>query len=217
MIIGSGSISFEVIRHLTEILPIVLRPGWLRTRCQPIAIRDVLAILIAAVTEGRQGGNHIYDIGGPDILTYQEMMQEYATAAGLRKRLVIPAPVLAGTRLSAYFVGMSTPLPQDHRSSTDREPAQRRRRHAAIAARLRTRETRRIPGGPRSGAGEDLTRRGGDPLVRCRHPPRSATSHRPLWAGAKVQTDRRIVMSPASTEDVFWAVSRIGAMSATTR
>ena len=112
VIIGSGSISFEMIRHLTEILPIMLRPRWLRSRCQPISIRDVLAIMLAAIEETGDD-DHVYDIGGPDILTYQEMMQEYAVVAGLRKRLVIPMPVLASTRLSAYFVGMSTPLPKN--------------------------------------------------------------------------------------------------------
>ena len=209
MIIGSGSISFEVIRHLTEILPIMLRPGWLRTRCQPIAIRDVLAILIAAVTEGRQGGNHIYDIGGPDILTYQEMMQECVTAAGLRKRLVIPAPVLAGTHLSAYFVGMSTPLPK-----TIVRPLIESLRNDVVV-------TRPSPPGfePEKLAGyrvaldralEKISRRGGDPLVRCRHPPRSATSHRPP-VGRRQGADRPSDCDvPASTEDVFWAVSRIG-------
>ncbi len=210
VIIGSGSISFEVIRHLTEILPIMLRPGWLRTRCQPIAIRDVLAILIAAVTEGRQGGNHIYDIGGPDILTYQEMMQEYATAAGLRKRLVIPAPVLAGTHLSAYFVGMSTPLPK-----TIVRPLIESLRNDVVV-------TRPSPPGfePEKLAGyrvaldralekishDEVETRWSDAVTH----PGAPLPTDPLWAGAKVQTDRRIVMSPASTEDVFWAVSRIG-------
>jgi uncharacterized protein YbjT (DUF2867 family) len=88
VIIGSGSISFEMIRHLTEILPIMLRPRWLKTYCQPIGIREVLTILVAAIEE-EGTASHVYDISGPDILTYQDMMQEYAVVAGLR-RIVIP-------------------------------------------------------------------------------------------------------------------------------
>ena len=209
VIIGSGSISFEVIRHLTEILPIMLRPGWLRTRCQPIAIRDVLAILIAAVTEGRQGGNHIYDIGGPDILTYQEMMQEYATAAGLRKRLVIPAPVLAGTHLSAYFVGMSTPLPK-----TIVRPLIESLRNDVVV-------TRPSPPGfePEKLAGYRVAsigrwRRSHTTRWRPAGPMPSPTPERhfpPTPVGRRQGADRPSDCDvPASTEDVFWAVSRIG-------
>ncbi len=109
VIIGSGSVSFEMLRHLTEVLPVMTTPKWVRTRCQPIAIRDVLEFLVAAVAE-TDWGHTVCEIGGPDVLTYQEMMQTYARTAGLPKRLIVPVPVLS-PGLSSLWVGLVTPLP----------------------------------------------------------------------------------------------------------
>ncbi|MGB8362073.1 MAG: NAD(P)H-binding protein, partial [Acidimicrobiia bacterium] len=92
VIIGSGSVSFEMIRHLTELLPVLFRPRWVRTRCQPIAVRNVLEILIAML-DAPGDEDQVFDIGGPDVLTYEEMMQTYAKVAGLTKRIVIPFPL----------------------------------------------------------------------------------------------------------------------------
>lgn len=107
IIIGSGSASFEIIRHLTERLPIMVTPRWVATRCQPIGIEDVLAYLAAALDHPEASG--IVEIGGPDVLSYGEMMQGYARARGLR-RLMIPVPVLT-PRLSAYWVNLVSPVP----------------------------------------------------------------------------------------------------------
>lgn len=109
VIIGSGSVSFEMLRHLTEVLPVMTTPKWVRTRCQPIAIRDVLAYLVGACEENTTGHN-IVEIGGPDVLTYQEMMQTYARAAGLPRRVIVPVPVLS-PGLSSLWIGLVTPLP----------------------------------------------------------------------------------------------------------
>lgn len=109
VIIGSGSVSFEMLRHLTEVLPVMTTPKWVRTRCQPIAIRDVLAFLTAAIRDS-QPGHVVCEIGGPDVLTYQEMMQTYASVAGLSRRLIVPVPVLS-PGLSSLWVGLVTPLP----------------------------------------------------------------------------------------------------------
>ena len=209
VIIGSGSISFEMIRHLTEILPIMLRPRWLKTCCQPIGIREVLTILAAAIEE-RGTASHVYDIGGPDILTYQDMMQEYAVVAGLRRRIVIPMPVLASTRLSAYFVGMSTPLPKN----VVRPLIESLRNDVVV--------TRPSPpgfepatlGGYRISVERALARISHDEVETrwsdaVNHPSAPLPTD-PVWAGAKVQADRRVVISAASPDDVFWAVSRIG-------
>ncbi|MEN8240100.1 MAG: NAD(P)H-binding protein, partial [Actinomycetota bacterium] len=111
VIIGSGSMSFEMIRHLTEVLPVFMTPRWVETRCQPIAIRDVLEILVS-VLESPDPSGRIFDIGGPDVFTYEQMMQIYADVAGLRRRMVIPLPVFS-TRLSPVLVGLVTPLPVD--------------------------------------------------------------------------------------------------------
>ena len=92
VIIGSGSASFEMLRYLTERLPVMVTPRWVRTRIQPIAVRDVLRILVGCANLPPQV-NRTFDIGGPDVLTYQEMMQRYAAVAGLRRRVRL-APVL---------------------------------------------------------------------------------------------------------------------------
>ena len=71
--IGSGSASFEMLRYLVEVLPIMVTPRWVTTQCQPISISDVVALLVQAVTDSEVRGG-IYEIGGPDVVTYAEMM-----------------------------------------------------------------------------------------------------------------------------------------------
>ena len=109
IIIGSGSASFEMLRHLVEVLPAMVTPRWVDTRCQPIAVRDVLAYL-AAVIEHEETAGRVLEIGGPDVLTYRQLMAAYARVAGLRPRLVVPVPVLT-PRLSSLWIGLVTPLP----------------------------------------------------------------------------------------------------------
>ncbi|WP_283133025.1 SDR family oxidoreductase [Rhizohabitans arisaemae] len=109
MIIGSGSASFEMLRYLTERLPVMTTPRWVRTRTQPIAIRDVLRCLVAAA-ELPDGLNRAFDIGGPDVMTYAEMMQGYAEVARLPRRLIVPLPMLT-PGLSSLWVGLVTPVP----------------------------------------------------------------------------------------------------------
>ncbi len=107
VIIGSGSASFEILRHLTERLPIMITPRWVATRCQPIGIRDVLAYLVGALDHPNVTG--VVGIGGPDVLSYGDMMRTYARVRGLR-RLMIPVPVLT-PRLSSYWVNLVSPVP----------------------------------------------------------------------------------------------------------
>ncbi|WP_101789434.1 SDR family oxidoreductase [Nonomuraea indica] len=109
MIIGSGSASFEMLRYLTERLPVMSTPRWVRSRTQPIAVRDVLRYLTAwAGVPGTV--NRAFDIGGPDVLTYAGMMHGYASVAGLPRRVIIPVPLLS-PRLSSLWVGLVTPVP----------------------------------------------------------------------------------------------------------
>ena len=110
VIIGAGSASFEMLRYLVEVLPVMVTPKWVDTRCQPIAIRDVIRYLVEVLDNEATAGR-ILEIGGPEVLTYREMMAVYAEEAGLRKRLVIPVPVLT-PRLSSHWVGLVTPLPR---------------------------------------------------------------------------------------------------------
>lgn len=107
VIVGSGSASFEMIRYLTERLPIMITPRWVETRCQPIGVRAVLDYLIETLDTPEAEG--IYEIGGPDVLTYREMMLGYARLRGLR-RLVIPFPV-PHPEWSSRFVDLVTPVP----------------------------------------------------------------------------------------------------------
>ncbi len=108
MIIGSGSASFEILRYLVERLPIMVTPRWVRTEAQPIAVRDVLHYLIAVLRTPETSGRAI-DIGGPDIWTYEEMMKEMARALGLKRRFIVPVPVLT-PKLSALWIHLITPL-----------------------------------------------------------------------------------------------------------
>lgn len=109
VIIGSGSASFEMLRYLTERLPVMVTPRWVTSRIQPIAVRDVLRYLVGCATLPPDV-NRAFDIGGPDVLTYEQMMQRYAAVAGLRRRRVLPVPMLSPW-LSSHWVGLITPVP----------------------------------------------------------------------------------------------------------
>jgi len=108
VIVGSGSISFEMIRYLTERIPIMICPRWVFTRVQPISIRDVLAYLTATLEVPESIGK-VIEIGGADVLTYGDMMMGYAEERGLNRKL-ISVPVLT-PRLSSYWVHWMTPVP----------------------------------------------------------------------------------------------------------
>jgi uncharacterized protein YbjT (DUF2867 family) len=109
VIIGSGSASFEMLRYLTERLPIMITPRWVRNRIQPIAVRDVLRYLVGCATLPAEV-NRGFDLGGRDVLTYLEMMRRYAAVAGLRRRIILPLRPLSPW-LSAHWVGAVTPVP----------------------------------------------------------------------------------------------------------
>lgn len=107
IILGSGSLSFELIRALVERLPVMICPSWVRTRAQPIHVQDVIDYLLAAIdlpgTESR-----LFEIGGTDQVSYQEIMREYARQRGLR-RVFMPVPVLT-PYLSSLWLGLTTPV-----------------------------------------------------------------------------------------------------------
>jgi uncharacterized protein YbjT (DUF2867 family) len=109
MILGSGSASFEILRYLVEHLPAMTTPRWVRSLNQPIAIRNVVAYLVGCLEHPATAGE-TYDIGGPDTLTYEQLLQIYAAEAGLRKRVIIPVPVLTPT-LSALWINLISPVP----------------------------------------------------------------------------------------------------------
>jgi uncharacterized protein YbjT (DUF2867 family) len=110
LIIGAGGSSFEMLRYLTDRLPIMIAPRWVETKSQPIAVRDALAYLVGGLLDDRTAGR-TFDIGGPDILTYRQLMHLYAEVRGV-KRLIIGVPVLT-PRLSSYWVNLVTPVSAD--------------------------------------------------------------------------------------------------------
>jgi uncharacterized protein YbjT (DUF2867 family) len=101
IIVGSGSASFEIIRDLVEKLPIMITPRWLNTKCQPIAIRNVVEFLIGVIAK-TETYNKSYDIGGPDILSYKEMLLRFAKIRGLKRRIII-VPVMT-PKISSYWL-----------------------------------------------------------------------------------------------------------------
>jgi hypothetical protein len=181
-------------------------PRWVETKCQPIAIRSVLEYLVAALDD--EPGNRVYEIGGPDVVTYREMMQTYAEVAGLPKRLILPVPVLS-PGLSSLWIGLVTPLPVGvarplvdslrnevtvHDRAAERfgvEPVSLRR----SIERALDRDTRL-----------DVPSRWSD----ASSSPAQPFSWDPEWAGEKLLVDRQTVRSFAGRADLFWAFSRIG-------
>ena len=109
MIIGSGSASFEILRYLVERLRLMVTPRWVRSESQPIAIRDVIDSIVACVKNIDTAGK-TFEIGGSDIRTYQELMSIVADELGLKKRIVLPVPVLT-PKLSALWIHLVTPVP----------------------------------------------------------------------------------------------------------
>ena len=208
VIIGSGSVSFEMLRHLTEILPAMVTPRWVRTRCQPIAVRDILALLVKLLDDD-QKGHRILEVGGPDVLTYQEMMQVYAEVAGLRQRLIVPVSVLSPS-LSSRWVGLVTPVPStvartlidslstevvvsDNHAPRLIGPSLTSYRQAVSDALQRV-ENR-----------DDETR-----WSEAVNQPAVRLPTDPSWAGTRWLRNRKVIETAAPVGDVFWAVARIG-------
>ena len=122
MILGAGSASFELLRYLGERLPVMITPRWVHSRCQPIAIGNVLGYLLGCLEHDEVAGQ-AYDIGGPDIHTYAELFQMLAQEAGLPPRIIIPVPMFS-PRLSSYWIHLVTPGSGQPGPPPGRGPAQ---------------------------------------------------------------------------------------------
>jgi uncharacterized protein YbjT (DUF2867 family) len=213
VVIGSGSASFEMIRHLTNRLPVMTTPRWVNNRIQPIAVRDVLYYLLAAAT-ATLPRSRTYDIGGPDVLRYGEMMQIYAEVAGLARRRILVLPILT-PKLAGLWVGLVTPVPPRigraliESLSTDAVVTERdidaiippppggtTRYRDAVALALR-----RIRNGEveTTWANASLIGAPADPLPSD-----------PSWAGEAVYTDDRSVDCHAAVEQVWQVVEGVG-------
>jgi uncharacterized protein YbjT (DUF2867 family) len=109
IVVGSGSASFEMIRHLTDRLPVMTTPKWVHNKIQPIAIDDVLHYL-AEAADAFVPESRTWDVGGPDVMEYGEAMQGYAEVAGLSRRIIIVLPFLTPS-IASWWVGLVTPIP----------------------------------------------------------------------------------------------------------
>jgi uncharacterized protein YbjT (DUF2867 family) len=203
MIIGSGSASFEILRYLVERLPIMVTPRWVRTKSQPIAVRNVLHYLVAALGNPATVGRTL-DIGGPDVVTYRDLMRIMAEELGLPRRLVVPVPVLT-PRLSALWIHLVTPLSANialpladglrNRVVCRDDAAQRLMPQPLLPVRE---AIRRAVG--RTAAGE----------IESTWFDAGAVPGDPDWAGGKLFTDRRACEVAADQEQVFATILRLG-------
>ncbi|MBU6200950.1 MAG: DUF2867 domain-containing protein [Acidobacteria bacterium] len=210
VIIGSGSASFEMLRYLVEVLPAMVTPKWVDTRCQPVAIRNVLHYLAESLTADVTGT--VLDVGGPEVLTYRQMMEQYAQEAGLRKRLIVRVPFLT-PRLSSHWIGLVTPIPPalakplieslvndvvvTGRAAADAMPTEQLTYREAVRLALGRSRAGRVP---TSWAMAELGGRA----------PAAPQPTDPSWAGGTVLSDRRERASSASAEAVWRTVCRIG-------
>ncbi|MFG2137694.1 SDR family oxidoreductase [Streptomyces sp. NPDC048650] len=213
VIIGSGSASFEMLRYLTERLPVMVTPSWVRTRIQPIAVRDVLRYLVGAAGMP-DDVNRSFDIGGPDVVTYVEMMQHYAEISGLPQRLILPVPVLT-PRLSSHWVGLVTPVPR-----AIARPLTESLRHEVVC---REHDIARYvpdrPGRPIAfpAALSLALQRVRDAKVTTRWSsaavpgaPSDPLPTDPDWAGGSLYTDRRELAADASPDALWRVIEAIG-------
>ena len=213
VIIGSGSASFEMLRYLTERLPAMITPRWVRTSVQPIAIRDVLRYLVLAA-DLPSNVNRAFDIGGPEVMTYQDMMRRYAAVAGLRPRIILPINVLT-PGLSSHWVGLVTPVPRSLA-----RPLVLSLRHPAVCSEQDIK--RFIPDPPEglldfdNAVGLALQRiRDAEVVTRWSSASTPGAPSDPLptdpeWAGGSLYTDVRVVTTRASPAQIWSAVEGIG-------
>ncbi|MFF3516454.1 SDR family oxidoreductase [Streptomyces sp. NPDC002573] len=213
VIIGSGSASFEMLRYLTERLPAMITPRWVRTRIQPIAVRDVLRLLVGSARMP-DDVNRAFDIGGPDVLTYREMMVRYAAIAGLPPRVIVPVPVLT-PGLSSLWVGLVTPVP-----GSIARPLTESLRHEVVCGEHDI--DRYVPPPPGHPIGFDeavrlALQRVRDAQVTTRwssaSPPGAPSDPLPTdpdWAGGSLYTDRRELTVDASRAALWRVVEGIG-------
>lgn len=203
MIIGSGSASFEILRYLVERLPIMVTPKWVCTESQPIAVENVLFYLVACLGQPDTAGRTL-DIGGADILTYREIMQEMAAALGLRRRFIIPVPVLT-PRLSSLWIHLVTPL--SHRIA---RPLAEGLKNRVVC---RNDEAVRLMPQPLLGVREALEAALCDRQndgVETAWSDAGPIPGDPDWAGGRVFVDRRDTTVNAPPRSVFAAVCKIG-------
>lgn len=203
MIIGSGSASFEILRYLVERLPVMVTPRWVSTESQPISIRNVLSYLVDCLETPESIGEQL-DIGGPDILTYRELMQMYASERGLMRRLIVPVPVLT-PRLSSLWIHLVTPV----NSKIARPLAEGLKNRVVCrddrAARLMPQDLLSVRTAIR-----EAIRRVDTNAVETSWSAAGPIPGDPDWAGGDAFVDAREIDIDASANAVFRAICRVG-------
>ena len=216
VVIGSGSASFEMLRHLVERLPAMVAPRWVDTRVQPIAIRDVLRYLQGVIADLDDTADHDYDIGGPDVLTYLGMMHQYAEVVGLPRRLVLKVPVLT-PKLSSLWIGLVSPVP----TGLARPLVESLSKEVVVRSGEGREDITEVVPGPCMAFEQSLRlalRRIRDHDVETswreadigKGGPAEPHPGDPAWSGGTLFRDERQLHAKASPEWVYRTVSRIG-------
>jgi uncharacterized protein YbjT (DUF2867 family) len=210
VVVGSGSASFEMIRHLTDRWPVMTAPKWVHNKVQPIAIGDVLHYLVEAAS-AKVPSSRTWDIGGPDVLDYGEMMQIYAEEAGLRRRLIVALPFLTPW-LASWWVGLVTPIP----AGLARPLVESLHCDAVIVdddVHSVMPPPHTGPVGYRESVRQALERVGfGHVETSCStagwpdEPPQALLPTDPPWAGETVHTITRSAQIPTTTDQVWQAI-----------
>ena len=213
VVIGSGSASFEMIRHLTEVLPYMPAPKWVRNFIQPIAIRDVLHYLVASA-DLPASINRAFDIGGPDVFRYGQLMNGYAVEAGLKQRPIAALPVLTPW-LASQWVNLVTPIPRSLAV-----PIIESLLHDAVMTNLDIDDVVPPPAegltGYRKAVRLALARmRTGEVETSWRDAqvtgaPADPLPSDPEWSGHTVYTDERVVSCSADTAGLWQVVESVG-------
>ena len=211
VIIGSGSASFEMLRSLVEVLPFMVVPKWVtRTKCQPISIGNVLESLLHVL--GREEAySQVFEIGGAEVVTYREMMDMYAQVAGLKRRLILPVPVLT-PRLSSHWVNLVSPLPftlaRALIDSLTTDVVVQGRRNELLPERPSDKLEDAIGKAVTRVKEMEIPTRWSDTSIF--QDPAHPEPSDPAWAGGRVLVDRRDVKTGMDADSVMRTVKSVG-------